>query len=242
MIRIIIFLNILFLARLGLSQELVAPADHFPEQHLIGEAFFFAQKFSGQIFFNEEYWRGDIFMTTGDVIHQKLIKYCGATDEIIYFNEESNSAISLDKKLILAFSMRQGLAMEEVIFKKISVEKGLLQKTEPVFVQVLIENKISLFVIRNYINDGSVTAYKNNISYYNELYRPKPEYLLMIGDERFSINEKIRKLRLLRLFPEKKKIIRQVLKKNKLRSIRNESGLILFTRILNENSQEIFNQ
>lgn len=242
MVRLIIFLSIISLTRVGYTQQLVVPANDFPEQHLIGEAFFFGQKYSGQIFFNEDYWRGDILMTSGDVIRNQLIKYCGVTDELIHFNELSNSAVSLDTDLINSFSMINPENGAKLRFIKFSREKGLFGKTEEVFVQVLLENNIKLYAIRNYVNDGSVTAYKNNISYYNELYRSKPEYILINGDINNTLNEKIRKYIVLRLFPEKKKAIKLLLKRNKLRRIRSESGLVSYAIILDENFREIFEQ
>jgi hypothetical protein len=163
---------------------------------------------------------GDIIMSDGQVIHDKLIRYNRYYDELIWLREKDFKSAIVDKETVSEFIIYDEEKEPYAHFKKIRIKNWYELDSTDVFFQVLTEGDISLYAFRRTV------LFSNR----NEVYE-KDEYYL--HKENDYVKFEPRRFILLRTIPEYKSQLRQILRKNRLK-IKYEPQLIKAIVLLNE--------
>jgi hypothetical protein len=204
------------------------------EPQLAGERFFWNRNIHGSIYFFKDFVNGDIRLSNGEWVYNKVLNFNGFADELIMFDAVSLKQIKLDKKYIREFRFKDPQRNIFQDFKKIKT--GGPADLSEVFAQVLLEDRISLFVYRKIELSGHDTENLNGDMVAIDIYSPVPIYILRLPDGRIETFNKINRKALIKSFPGLEKDIKYVLRKNHIRIVKNEAGLIEVISILNKTS------
>ncbi len=190
----------------------------------------FERKLSGQIFISRlkshkvqyfyKWTEGDIIMSDGYVIKNKLIRYNRYYDELIWLRRKDYKTAIVDKETVSGYILYNDEKAPYASFKKIRIKNWYELDSTDVYFQVLAEGPVSLYAFRRTIL----------ISNKNEAYE-KDEYYLYKENEYFKIEP--RRINLVKKLPEYKSQLRQVLRKNRLK-VRYEPQLIKAIVLLNK--------
>lgn len=191
----------------------------------------FERKLSGQIFISKlrsnkiqyfyKWTEGDIIMSDGYVIRDKLIRYNRYYDELIWLRKKDYKAALVDKETVSEYILYDEEKNPYAHFKKVKIKNWYELDSIDVYFQVLAEGSLSLYAFRRTIL----------ISNKNEVYE-KDEYYMCKENEYFKIEP--RRISLMRKLPEHKSLLRKVLRKNRLK-VRYEPQLIKAIMLLNKN-------
>lgn len=201
------------------------------ERELSGELF--TQTLDSITWFNKDWISGDIFLSDGEVLRNKQIKYNGFLDEIFWKEPKSGKTIKLDKKAILKFHFLNFNGDTSVYFRRSTVKRDILTDSSQVFVQEIYIGKLSLFVFHNiYIERREIVA-KNNVLFEKEIYLEKPVYFLRIANKRTITLKSLTCKTLSVLLPDKKEQIKKFFKQARKVRIKIYPHMIMLMKFLN---------
>lgn len=199
---------------------------------LTGERYIWSK--TGSVYFNNDFVNGDIKLISGEWVFNKALKYNGFIDELIMFDTEISKQIKLDKKFIQEFRFNDPQRNMSQDFKKIKT--GIISDSAEVFTQVLLEDRISLYVFRKIGLTGHENKNLNGSTYGIDVYSPIPIYLLSFPGGRIETFNKIKRKEIIKLFPGKEESIKEIFRKNHIWRIKDEPGLIDVIDLLNKHS------
>ena len=190
----------------------------------------FEKKLSGKIFISKlkslkiqyfyKWAEGDIIMSDGYVIKDKLIRYNQYYDELIWLRKKDYKSALLDKETVSEFIIYDEEKNPYAHFKKVRIKNWYKIDSTDLYFQILTEGNVSLYAFRRTIL----------IPNRNELYK-KNEYYLLKNNDYLKIEP--RRFSLLRALSENKPQLLQILRKNRLK-VKHESQLIKAIVLLNE--------
>jgi len=215
---------------------LIVPAvDSTFSAKLTGEFFYENKQYMGQQYFNEIWAQSDILLSTGEMIYNASLKYNGLFDEVIWMNSTNFGKFKLDKSYIQEFWLKneQGPSIH---FRKINVSEPDNDHQPDIFVEIGIEDKMSLFIQRKISVIGTQTLYKNDGFREYETIEPTPVYYIKLPSNHYLKLTKVRRRAFLKLFPENKKAIAKMIRVNDLDvSVERD-----FVRLIELMNQEVF--
>ena len=197
---------------------------------LTGERFIWSK--TGSVYFNTDFVNGDIKLINGEWVDNIALKYNGFIDEVIMFNTEIGKQIKLDKKFIQEFRFNDPQRNMSQNFKKVTT--GLLSDSAEIFIQVLLEDRISLFVFRKIGITGYENKSLNGGMFGIEIYSPIPEYILGFPGGRIESFNRIKRKEIIKSFPGKEESIKEIFRRNHIWRIKDEPGLIDVIELLNK--------
>ncbi len=206
------------------------------EPKLCGEWYTPEIGYVGSQLFRGDWFRGSVILEDGRIADDKMLAYNGMQDQLIWLDKKGGKVLTLDKGLIAGFVLRDDKG-EEMRFRKIRVKPLLQNDSVPVYAQVLFEGEnISLYAQRKIVNDYTET-YGGYVTSASRRYLAiKPVYLFRVHGRQRDREEKINRKTLYAIFPEKKKEIRKILRKNHL-SLHNEYQLIRAIELIDQMGQ-----
>lgn len=157
---------------------------------------------------------GEIELNSGEIVNNKIIRYDGLTDQLILSGKEK---IAVDKETIKGFYLNQVKTASKLRFTKIK-----RSYTNDIFMQVLVDDSIKLYVYRKLIRKASSNELSTSYTYYIEK-QSKTFYPMF----------QISKRSLLDCFPEKQDIVKSALRKNAVK-IKTEDDLIKAVKLIND--------
>jgi hypothetical protein len=205
-------------------------------QHLTGSSFYFGRKYTGDIYFNIDFEKGDVYLTNGEAVNGLSLKYCGATGELIYFNEPNKTSVSVDPEIVDRFTVYNPRTNQVSTFKRMLLKKGLLEPEQWVFAEVLHDGVLKLYVLRENRIVGTRSLKEGYHTYYRDEYAAEPTYVILIPGQDPVYLSRIRRKAVLGLYPSGKRELLAIMHENRLRSIRNERQLKRFIELLDGNS------
>jgi hypothetical protein len=182
---------------------------------LTGELFTPDQIIDGTTYFNSEWLPGDIYLSNGEVVRNKLIKYNGSLDELFWQEPKSKNVIKLDKEAILQFHFQNLNGDSTVYFRKIKVKKNPLAESSEIFGQVVYEGSLSLFVLHTYKTAGTELIRKNGILFEKTNYVAEPVYIFRSANNKTFVAKSLSRKRLYEFSPDNKDKIKEFLKANR---------------------------
>ncbi len=201
------------------------------ERVLSGELF--ALTLDTITWFNKDWASADIFLSDGEVIRNKQIKYNGLLDELFWKEPKSGKTIKLDKEAILKFHFLNLQGDTSVHFRKLKVKRDILTDSSEVFVQEIYNGNLSLFVLHTiYVERREVIA-KNNVYFEREIYIEKPGYYFSFANNRPIALKSLTWKNLYIFIPDKKEQIKQFFKLARKVKIETYPHMILLMKFLN---------
>lgn len=199
----------------------------YVNSYLTGEIYTEKVGIKGEQYFSKEWTSSYIELSNGEVFGAKKLKYNLMLDELIYFNDNVNQQIKLDKPIIKSFVIKNKLG-ENKTFVKLNVNQ------EPIFAEVAVNGNLHLYIqhktkiIANDVNiDGS--------DYRQQSIVPQTVYYICENENQYFTLDKINKKSVLKILPEKEDAIIKILKSANLK-LKREKDLILLITALNNQS------
>jgi hypothetical protein len=199
---------------------------------LPGELFVPGQPVDITTYFNQEWLEGDIFLSSGEIVRNKSIKYNGFLDELFWHEPGSENIIKLDKEAIRQFHYLNFNGDTSVYFRKIKIKLNSVSDSAEIFVQKIYDGNLSLFVSHTFYIDRRELVYSKGITLEKEIYREKLVYYLRSANNRTFVTTNLSPGGLSAFFPGKKEKIRGFFRLNKLGKIISNSDLIRVTQFL----------
>ena len=222
---------------LAFCQDIVSDQsvlDSIFEPKLTGEAYLAKSGLVGTQFFNDEWIESDLFLKNGETVFNKLLRYNGFIDEVIWLTPENFKQVKLDKFAIDKFVLKNYRG-KKVCFKQINTKQAFVGDSTDIFAEVAIEGKLSLYIFRKIGITGSINQENKGGSYTYELIEPSPKYYLKQSNNRFIALSRLNRRAFLKLFPEQKSAIRKMLRQNH-QSLATEFDLLKIVNLLNTNN------
>lgn len=202
-------------------------ADTMFTPKLTGRWYISEAKYIGNIFFNKQWTESSILLSTGEKVEGEHLKYNGFLDEVIWLNRTNFLPFVLDRNHIRAFYTTDSL-QRPVHFKRLQ-----LSNNKDVYVQVIVQNRYSLFIQRKVVNLPSEIVSGTNGNYYCKAYGQMPVYYIQTPTGQLLTLKSISRRNVLQLFPEQKETLTALIRKHGIR-LRTEEGLKAFVERIND--------
>ncbi|MCX6254501.1 MAG: hypothetical protein NTV31_08505 [Bacteroidia bacterium] len=204
----------------------------YSEPCLTGELFAPASIVDATTYFNSAWLSGDIYLSNGEVVRNKLIKYNGLLDELFWQEHKSKNIIKLDKEAILQFHFRNINGDTSVYFRKIKFKRNILADSADVFGQVVYNGSSTLFVIHTFKKEGTELIRKGGSSFEKDVFTEEPIYFFSFANHKTFVIRSLNRNSLYAFSPGNKNRIKEFLKTNKIGKSKNNSYLIRLTQFL----------
>lgn len=190
---------------------------------LTGEIYFSEPEHLGSLFYNNKYVKSKILLSTDVMVYDELLKYDGYQDEVIWFNHANHRQYKLDKSFISDFWIRDSLN-NPVHFKRINVNESNSHRHD-FFAEVATAGKISLYIQRRVVSPTNEAVSRNDKYYFIKVFEPMPLYYIQLPSNKYLKMSRLSRRSFLNLFPEQKKQISKLVRKNHL-NLKTETGLM----------------
>jgi len=202
------------------------------ESCLTGE-FFSPDKFvDATTYFNSAWLAGDIYLSNGEVVRNKLIKYNGLLDELFWQEPKSQNIIKLDKEAIQQFHFRNINGDTSVYFRKIKFKRNILADSAVAFGQVIYNANSTLFVIHTFKKEGTELIRKNGSPFEKDVFTEEPIYFFSFANNKTFVTRSLKRNSLYAFSPGNKDRIKEFLKANRIGKSINNAYLIRLTQFL----------
>jgi hypothetical protein len=202
------------------------------EPYLSGELFTPALPVDAATYFNKGWLLGDILLSNGEIVRNKLIKYNGLLDELFWQEPESKNIITLDKEAIRQFHFQNLNGDTSVYFRKIKVKRNIISDSSEVFGEVVYDGNLSLFVLHTFIIERRELINMNGIPTEKDIYAEEPIYCFRLTNNKIFVTKSLKRNSLYAGSPGNKDKIKEFLKANNFRKFINKSDLIRLAQFL----------
>lgn len=226
--------NSILYSQESLSDQLVL--DSIFEPKLTGEAFTIKSGMIGRQFFNDEWADSDILLSTGEKVSNKLLKYNGYLDEVVWLTPEFFKQVKIDKFAIDEFVFKNYFG-KSIRFKRINIKQMFISDSTDIFAEIVIESNLSLYIFRKIGIAGTVNKDSKGGIYSFDQLESAPVYYLKLTNNGYANLQRLNRRSLLHLFPEQKTAIKKLLSQNR-QQLKTESDLVEIVNLLNKS---IFN-
>jgi len=197
------------------------------EGKLTGTMFYMTAEYNNNFFLLKDWLEGEIVLEDGDKFKGVKIRYLLEGDELIVYNETQKNLFIADKSRIKSFTIftKNGLKR----FVKMNFD-GLIPEIR--FFEILYEGDRQLLAF-HHIEERKAALYTDrNGKLRDSYFVPEAHYFLYSAKQGF---ERIRNKRksLYRIFPENKREIRRLLRRNRINDF-DECSVTQSVKLLNE--------
>jgi hypothetical protein len=165
---------------------------------------------------------GEVELIDGTVVKDKILRYNGYLDELVWLRDADKKTGLVDKQLVKSFRIFNKEYGSIDFFKKFKIKHWYSLDTSVVYMHVLAEGKLSLYVSRKIIQMSNSQEYVTKHEYY--LYR----------DSNF-IPFKPNRVYFLQILGSEKEKMKLILRVNHLK-VRKENQLLRAIEIYNKNN------
>jgi len=211
----------------------VSEVDTIFSPKLTGEIYVPERQYQGELFYNNRFVKSNILLSTGEMAHGELLKYNGYLDEVIWMNHSNYKQFIIDRSYITDFWTKDSLD-NPAHFQRINVRDTTISHRD-VFVEVVIEGKISLYIQHQVLCIPDQITYSSGQARYIKTFEPRALYYIKLPSNNYLKMRKLNQSSFLKLFPEQKKSISKLIKKNRLK-LKSVKGLIGTIDLMNKES------
>jgi hypothetical protein len=186
----------------------------------------------GITYYNSEWLPGDIYLSNGEVVRNKLIKYNGMLDELFWQEPKSKNVIKLDKEAIVRFHFQNFNGDPAVYFKKIKIRRNNISDSSEVYGQVMYEGNLSLYILHTYKTAGTELIRQNGNLFEKTNYVEEPEYIFRLTSNKTFIVKNLYRKNFYAFAPDKKDQIKKFFIERRKSKFKNNSELIGLTQFL----------
>ena len=207
--------------------------DSLFEPKLRGELYHLKKGTLGSQFYNDDWQKGDIKLSSGEVVYNKQLKYNVLLDELIWMQSGNFRQVKLARQFIREFSLENENGNSRR-FIKMRIKLPFTLDSMDVFAEVLIEKAASLYAYRAVRIEGTVNDV-NGIPCYFDKIVPQPWYIFVLPDSETILFKKINRRFFMKSLPEKyRNKVKVLLQQNHL-SLRTEMDLAKLAALLEPN-------
>ncbi|HUX57901.1 MAG TPA: hypothetical protein VMV77_13065 [Bacteroidales bacterium] len=209
------------------------------EPALPGELFLPGFSVDATTYFNNEWLAGDIYLSNGEIVKDKLLKYNGLLDVLLWKESKSNSIIKLDKEAVESFHFLNFKGDSTIYFRRIKIKRDIITDSTEYFGQIIYDEIISIFVIHTFNLTGTELVRINGIPYQKDIYNEVPYYCFRFANNKIFVTKSLNKQSLYSFSPLNKNIIKDYLKEDRIGKLIENSKLIRLAQFLStlENQQ-----
>lgn len=201
------------------------------EPRLIGDLFLNREKGSVIQYFIYDWLDGNVFLSNNMTVKNKLLRYNGYFDRLIWLTRNFQQ-VKLDKESVDGFSLNDKVTGKSYSFGKIKIKEALSTDSAIVYAQLLYLNNLSLYAYRKVILTG-IEEDKGNHTITDE-FEKRTFYYFKSGNNTLKGFRHINKKNILKIFPDRKEQIANLLRTEKQRRYKTEEDLIRVTELLNK--------
>lgn len=199
---------------------------------LTGNQYYFHSTLKGTVYLNDEMLRSNIKLVNGDRYEGIYAKLNTLLDEVIVYNERTGATFILDKSIVDEFEMGKEVGPYN-LFRKVYSDK--VPKGYHYF-NVLYDGDVKLYLwYRTFETKTSVYDDSQGIRRDSQ-FEPIDSYYLVFPDNSIHRVQPNKRRAFLNLFPEQKRNLRKLFRKNKVQFNSNQE-LVRATQLI---EQEIF--
>jgi hypothetical protein len=202
------------------------------EPYLSGELFTPDVPLNIMTYFNRNWLPGDIYLADGGIIKNKKIRYNGLVDELFCLDPETNQTIKLDKEAIAQFHFHNFQGDTSVYFRKLKVKRNLLPDSTEIFVQVIYQGNVSLFVFRTFYFNHRETVYTDKSYILKDIYTEDPVYYMKLLNNEIVEFKRFSRKSIYTLVPGKKIQIKKFFRESISGRIKTNQEIIGLTKFL----------
>ena len=193
--------------------------EKYLEEKLVGRIFVNPLVSNNLQFFNE-WTTGEIYLQNGKTVKNKYLRYNGYLDYLLWLRESDYQTAIINRETVAGFKLYDKNNIPFAYFKNLKIKNWYTGDSTKLYLQVLAEGHISLYVHRQ------IKILNNN----NELYK---QYIYYICKDGVYHNLSLGRLSLLRFFADNKSKVRSIIRKNHLK-VKQEDHLSEFVKLYNE--------
>jgi hypothetical protein len=233
--KIKILIPLIFLITTSNAQEFHIPWRPFTtkanslNRKLTGRKYFFNSTLKGTVYYNDNWLKGTIILENGDRHDSIYMKYNTFIEELIIFNERTGAIYILDKPVVSQFEIDKGNGSEK-LFRKLYFDRfprgdryfNVLypgDKLKLLLWHKTIVEKTNLYKDKNGLMRNS--EFKMTLTYF--ILFPDIDLIKIFPNRRSFIN----------LFPDQKKIVRRLLRRNRI-NLKREEDMIKAVSLMEE--------
>lgn len=200
---------------------------------IMGEIYFI-DPLSSQFFFLQDDWvEGTLELADGDIYENILIRYNCKEDNLIAYNKRIRTLYTIDKNILSRFRFKDYYSRDqynETEFIKLYFN-GL--RSEDRFFEILYSGQ-SFLLAFHYIDEMRVAPYVDRHGRMsNTEYKKRTNYFIYNSNKQFKkVNPKRRSV--LKAFPDNKKVIKKIIRQNKVFIQNNEQSLIQAIKLIDQ--------
>jgi hypothetical protein len=231
-IGVVIFILVncsVFAQKEGVSWQKLNESSNRLQGKLTGRVYYISGEANRSFLYPNDWVKGDILLTNGDKFENQELRYEADKDELIVYNANNFTLFFVEKEFVKSFTFKTGEKIQK--FVKLSnvrdsardnyFEELYSGKRTFLAFHYIFEHKVSPFVDRNGVMRDSEYLHQTNYFMYSE----------KEGIKKMDINRRS----FFNAFPEKKKEIKKLFRKNHL-LIQHEEAMIFAFRLLEENN------
>lgn len=189
--------------------------------------------FDNITYFNKDWLSGDIFLSNGEIVRNKLIKYNGLIDEFLWKEPKSESIIKLDKEAVQRFHFLNVQGDTSVYFRKIKVKRDIFTDSSEIYGQEIYHGKISLFILHTFYVERREIVSTNTGYFQKEIYAEEPIYFLRFMNNKVVGFKNLNRKNLYAFIPDKKDQVKGFFKQTKQPKIETYPDIIMLMKFLN---------
>lgn len=202
------------------------------EEGLTGELFVPEKLMDSITYINQEWLVGDISLLNGAIIRNKMIKYNGLLNELLWLEPKSKKTIKLDKDPIQSFHYLNFLGDTGVYFSMITVKEDFMADSGKIFAEEIYSGKLSLFIFHTYVVERKERYTFNGVPYQRDIYAEEPVYYFRFENNKTVGFKDLSRKRLYAYLPDQKDRIKKYLKEHPPGNTWDHSELTQFTQFL----------
>lgn len=204
--------------------------DSLFEPKLRGELYNQKKGTLGSPFFNENWQKGDIKLSSGETVHNKQLKYNILLDDLIWLQKSNFRQVGLARQFIAGFTLENENGRSNRFIKK-RVKLPSTTDSADIFAEVILEKTTSFYVYRAVRIEGTVIDVNGVPCYFDKIIH-QPWYIFVLPDRNTILFSRINQRSLLRSLPEKyRNEVKAIIRENHL-SIRSENDLTKLAELI----------
>jgi hypothetical protein len=182
---------------------------------LPGSLYTSAGAINNSTWFNKEWLLSDVYLSNGEVVRNKLLKYSGLPDELFWRQPESNTIVRVDKSAVYRFHFINNQGDTSIYFERLKVKHDISIDSSEIFGEEIFRGKISLYVWHTFLIERSEVSAKSGVFYQNDTYTEVPVYFFRFMDNKTVGAKSLKRKSIAAMFPDKKEQINRYYKQHK---------------------------
>ncbi len=195
---------------------------------LSGTIYYLPPEGNSQHFYQKGWPEGSILLEDGDVFENVRLRYLAYGDELIAYNSSLNQLFVVDKEKVAAFTVKLPKGKQEFIKLYFN---GFLAGDR--YFEKLYDGSRKLLAFRS-INEVKTGIYNDNKGRRKHTVLKLTSTYYMYSDETGFRKIQPRRKSFLNLFPERKKEVRQIFRKNNFYNLNEQNMISIFTLLEEE--------